>query len=93
MVFSGHYHHKSDDGHVYYLGNPYELTWNDYKDPRGFHLFDLESRELEFIVNPYTLFERIEYSDATSESFDPTIFKDKYVKVVVISKTNQYKFD
>lgn len=93
MVFSGHYHHKSDDGHVYYLGNPYELTWNDYKDPRGFHLFDLKTRELEFIVNPYTLFERFEYSDTTSESFDPTIFKDKYVKIVVITKTNHYKFD
>ena len=94
MVFSGHYHHKSDDGHIYYLGNPYELTWQDYNDPRGFHLFDLESRSLEFIRNPYSLFERYEYDDTKNED-DPlfTNFTDKYVKIVVINKTNLYKFD
>lgn len=63
MVFSGHYHHRSDDGHIYYLGNPYELTWQDFNDPRGFHLFDTATRKLEFITNPYTMFARIEYDD------------------------------
>ena len=67
MVFSGHYHHRSNDGHIYYLGNPYELTWQDFNDPRGFHLFDLQTRELEFIGNPYTMFERVEYDDALAD--------------------------
>ena len=94
MVFSGHYHHRSDDGHVYYLGNPYELTWQDYNDPRGFHIFDLDTRKLEFIHNPYGLFERYEYDDTLNEE-DPIFvnFKDKYVKVVVVNKTDYYKFD
>jgi DNA repair exonuclease SbcCD nuclease subunit len=94
MVFSGHYHHRSDDGHIYYLGNPYELTWQDYKDPRGFHLFDLATRQLEFVQNPYSLFERYEYDDTLNEE-DPLFvnFKDKYVKVVVVNKTDYYKFD
>lgn len=94
MVFSGHYHHKSDDGHVFYLGNPYELTWQDYNDPRGFHLFDLETRKLEFVQNPYSLFYRYEYDD-TLEQEDPLFvnFTDKYVKIVVVNKTNLYKFD
>lgn len=94
MVFSGHYHHRSDDGHIYYLGNPYELTWQDYNDPRGFHIFDLETRKLEFIQNTYSLFERYEYDD-TINAEDPIFanFKDKYVKIVVINKTNLYKFD
>jgi DNA repair exonuclease SbcCD nuclease subunit len=95
MVFSGHYHHKSDDGHVYYLGNPYELTWQDYKDPRGFHLFDFDTRKLEFIHNTYSLFERFEYDDT---SFDPdgidiSFVTDKYVKIIVINKSDFYKFD
>ena len=52
MVFSGHFHHKSDNGTVYYTGNPYQTNWLDYKDPRGFHIFDFDSRELTFIQNP-----------------------------------------
>ena len=95
MVFSGHYHHRSNDGHIYYLGNPYELTWQDFNDPRGFHLFDLQTRELEFIGNPYTMFERVEYDDALA---DPSLqayghLKNKYVKVVVVNKNDLYKFD
>lgn len=95
LVFSGHYHHKSDDGHIYYLGNPYELTWQDYKDPRGFHLFDLDNRELRFIRNPYTMFERIEYNDKEQEpiDLDAIDLKDCFVKLVVVNKTDFYKFD
>jgi DNA repair exonuclease SbcCD nuclease subunit len=95
MVFSGHYHHRSDDGHIYYLGNPYELTWQDFKDTRGFHLFDLERRELEFISNPNTMFERVEYDDREQEplDLDTVDLTSKYVKLVVVNKTDYYKFD
>ena len=95
MVFSGHYHHRSDDGHIYYLGNPYELTWQDFKDTRGFHLFDLERRELEFIPNPNTMFERVEYDDKDCDPIDLDLIdlNGKYVKLVVVNKTDYYKFD
>jgi DNA repair exonuclease SbcCD nuclease subunit len=95
MVFSGHYHHRSDDGHIYYLGNPYELTWQDFNDPRGFHLFDTATRGLSFITNPYTMFARIEYDDKENEpiELDNVDLKDKYVKLVVTNKTDFYKFD
>jgi DNA repair exonuclease SbcCD nuclease subunit len=95
MVFSGHYHHKSDDGHIYYLGNPYELTWQDYNDTRGFHLFDLATRNLEFIGNPYTMFARVEYNDKEVEpiNLDALELKDMYVKLIVVNKTDFYKFD
>jgi DNA repair exonuclease SbcCD nuclease subunit len=95
MVFSGHYHHRSDDGHVYYLGNPYELTWQDHKDPRGFHIFDLETRKLNFIENTYSLFERFEYDDTAwdPDCIDTSFVTDKYVKIIVINKSDFYKFD
>jgi DNA repair exonuclease SbcCD nuclease subunit len=95
MVFSGHYHHKSDDGHIYYLGNPYELTWQDFNDPRGFHLFDVNTRELEFVRNPYTMFSRIEYDDKGKDPIDLDAYdlKDCYVKLIVVNKTDYYKFD
>lgn len=95
LVFSGHYHHRSDDRHIYYLGNPYELTWQDYNDPRGFHLFDLSTRELEFIGNPYRMFERLVYDDKEREpvNLDTLDLKDKFVKLIVANKTDYYKFD
>lgn len=95
MVFSGHYHHRSDDGHIYYLGNPYELTWQDYKDPRGFHIFDLNSHDLEFIQNTYSLFERFEYDDTAfdPDGIDTSFATDKYVKIIVVNKSDYYKFD
>lgn len=94
-VFSGHYHHRSSDGHIYYLGNPYELTWQDYNDPRGFHLFDLKDRQLEFIENPYRMFARIEYDDKDTEPIDIRAYdlKGMFVKLVVVNKTDFYKFD
>jgi len=97
-VFSGHYHHRSSQDNIKYLGNPYELTWQDYNDPRGFHLFDLSTRNLEFIQNPNVMFHRIIYDDKEESiteinNKDLTKFTNTYVKVVVINKTNPYLFD
>ena len=97
-VFSGHYHHRSSQDNIRYLGNPYELTWQDYNDPRGFHLFDLSTRTLEFIENPNVMFHRIIYDDKEESiteinNKDLTKFTNTYVKVVVLNKTNPYLFD
>ena len=59
FTFSGHYHHRSNADGIYYLGNPYELTWQDYNDTRGFHLFDLASRTLEFVPNTNVMFHKV----------------------------------
>jgi DNA repair exonuclease SbcCD nuclease subunit len=95
IVMSGHFHHKSDDGQIYYLGTPYEIYWSDYEDPRGFHIFDTETRELERIVNPYHLFEKVYYDDTTTDytDYDMSKFKDMYVKVIVVNKKDLYQFD
>ena len=98
MAFSGHFHHKSDNGNIYYLGNPYQITWSDYKDPRGFHIFDTKTRELEFIVNPYDMFHKIHYDDEkmTLESIqndDYSIYKNCYVKLIIMNKKNPFWFD
>ena len=97
-VFSGHYHHRSTEGNITYLGNPYELTWNDYDDMRGFHIFDLSTRNLDFIKNDRHMFYRIIYDDIKETVLDITNkdltnYTNTYVKVVVINKTNPYLFD
>ena len=93
-VLSGHYHTRSKQENIEYIGTPYEMTWQDYNDPRGFCIFDTETRELEFIRNPYTIHEKITYDDK-NQDLDASIIdiKDKYVKVAVINKTDLYKFD
>ena len=97
-TFSGHYHHKSNNDDIYYLGNPYELTWQDYNDPRGFHIFDLDTHQLDFIQNPHRMFHRIIYDDKEQtikeiDNMDLKPYTNTYVKVVVINKTNPYLFD
>jgi DNA repair exonuclease SbcCD nuclease subunit len=98
VVFSGHYHHKSSRGNIHYLGNPYELTWQDYDDPRGFHLFDLKTHQLEFIQNPNKMFKKVIYDDKINDiktitGMNLSHLKSSYVKVVVVNKTNPYLFD
>lgn len=97
-VFSGHYHHRSSSDNITYLGNPYELTWQDYNDVRGFHIFHLADRNLEFIPNPNVMFHRIIYNDKEESiteinNKDLSKYTNTYVKVVVLNKTNPYLFD
>lgn len=92
LVFSGHFHHRSSSGNITYLGNPYELTWSDYEDPRGFHIFDTETRELEFIQNPNRMFHKLFFNkDFKIENYDH--LQDTFVKVIVQDRDNQMMFD
>lgn len=98
MVLTGHFHHRSSNGNIHYVGTPYELTWADYDDPKGFHILDIATRELEFIPNPFNMFHKVEYDDAGVSieeviDFDVSAYADSYVKVVATNKTNPFIFD
>ncbi len=92
-VYSGHYHTRSDNGTVYYLGNPYEMFWNDLNDTRGFHIFDTETLEHTPVNNPYKLFYNIYYEDTNYQTFDARQYENKIVKVIVRKKTDSKKFE
>ena len=94
-VWSGHYHHKSKKGNVQYLGNPYQMYWNDYKDARGFHIYDTESDRLKFVANPYEIFEKIFYDDTSVDynKQDVSSYKNKFIKVIVENKTDYHMFE
>ena len=89
-VLSGHFHKKSDDGRIYYLGTQYEMTWSDYKCPKGFHTFDTDTREIERVINPVTMFEKIIYNDKETDylTLDIEKYNKKHVKLFVSNKTN-----
>ena len=92
-VFSGHYHTRSNNGTVFYLGNPYEIFWNDVNDTRGFHIFDTETLEHTPVNNPYKMYCVIYYDDDNYQTFDTREYENKIVKVIVRKKSNTKKFE
>jgi len=92
-VYSGHYHTRSDNGVVYYLGNPYEMFWSDVGDTRGFHIFDTETITHTPVNNPYRLFHNIYYEDTNYQTFDTREYEDKIVRVIVRKKSDTKKFE
>ncbi len=82
-VFSGHFHRKSTQGNITYLGNPYQMYWNDVDETRGFHIWDTETDEIEFIANPTPMFHKIYYDESKSQLFNPNRYKDSYIKIIV----------
>jgi hypothetical protein len=95
LVMSGHYHTKSTKGNINYLGSQMEFFWSDAHDNKYFHVLDTKTRELQAIHNPHTLFQRIYYDDKKADfhEYDLTGLDNKFVKVVVINKSDSFMFD
>ncbi len=98
LTCSGHYHHRSTDNSITYLGSHGQFTWSDYNDSRGFHILDTATRELTFLENPYTMFEKVVYNDSNVTLNDImninfSKFKDTFCKIIVKNKNNPYWFD
>ena len=95
QVFSGHFHHKSKKGNIQYLGNPYQMFWNDYKDERGFHLWNPDTTKLTMVKNPYDIFQKIFYNETTKSHLEFEIDKCKhsFVKVIVEDKKDYQEFE
>ena len=94
-VLSGHFHKKSDDGHIYYLGCPYEIMWSDYNCPKGFHIFDTQTRELTRVPNPLTMFKKFVYNDKGEDYSKKNLseYENKFVKLFISNKTDTDMFD
>jgi len=94
-VWSGHYHHSSKKGNIQYLGNPYQMFWNDYKDRRGFYIYDTESDRLKFVENPYEIFDKIFYDDTRVDYNKQNVsdYKDKFIKIVIENKRDYQMFE
>lgn len=85
-VFSGHFHYMSDDGRICYVSNPFQTNWSDYGLDKGFRILDTDTRELETVKNPYSLYEKIVIGeDPDILAFDYAAYQDKFVKVYVKS--------
>ena len=94
-VISGHFHKKSDDGQIYYLGCPYQIMWSDYNCPKGFHIFDTTTRELTRVPNPLIMFKKFIYDDKKEDytKKDLSDYENTYVKLFISQKTDSDMFD
>lgn len=99
LVLSGHFHLKQNNGNIHYLGTQYELNFGDMNSPKGFHVLDTETRDLEFIKNPNKLFHLIKYDDTSEDGLenilntDFTQYKNGFIKVIVTNKSKPFGFD
>ena len=91
-VFSGHYHMKSKKDNITYLGNPYQLYWNDYGCKRGFHVFDTDTLKTTFYRNPFDIFHKLYYNNGVTLP-DGEELKGAFVKLIVEDKGDYAKFD
>lgn len=89
-VFSGHFHSKSSSKNVKYLGTQYQITFSDVNDMKGFHVFDTQTEELEFIENKNKMFYIIHTEDKYS---DYSFLNEKFVKLMVNKNTQRNRID
>jgi DNA repair exonuclease SbcCD nuclease subunit len=93
-VLTGHFHAKSSQGNIHYLGAQMEFFWNDCGDPKHFHVLDTKTREVTAVRNPLTIYEKIYYDHEKMNKFKDLRYLDnKFVKVVVVNKGSPVKFE
>ncbi len=98
LTLSGHFHVVSKESNIIYVGTPVEQTWNDFEDPKGFHILDTATRGLTYVSNPVKIFHRLVYDDLAQDytywmNMDLSRYRHTYLKVVVVNKTNTHLFD
>ena len=95
MVLTGHFHTKSSRDNIHYLGSQMEFTWADVDDPKYFHVLDTDTREIEPVRNPITIFKKFVYDDETVDynNIDISEFEKKFIKIIVLNKNDLYMFD
>lgn len=93
MTCSGHFHHRSHRGNIHYLGSPYEMSWSDYGNQKGFYIFDTETRNMEFFPNPYSMFHRVTFDGVNDPELDFNSINQKYIKFVIQGAAKQSVID
>ena len=93
LVLSGHYHTYSQQDNIVYTGVPYEMTWQDYNDQKGFYIYDTELNKLDFIKNPYNTFYKFDYDEDVELPNIEVDLENTFVKVNILKKTNNNLFE
>jgi DNA repair exonuclease SbcCD nuclease subunit len=97
QIFTGHFHCRQEQGNIYYLGTQYDITFSDLNETKGFHIYDTDTREIEFISNPHKMFHAVSYNDedgpVEADHFDCEYLRGAYIKLYVEHKEHPYSFE
>ncbi|AUS02033.1 metallo-dependent phosphatase-like protein [Vibrio phage 3.058.O._10N.286.46.B8] len=93
-VVSGHFHTQGVYGNIQYAGTPYETTWADYGEAKGFWTSNTAVDEMVFHRNENPLHIKVSYVEENNmdEVFEQDL-KNKYIKVTVESRENFKKYE
>jgi len=99
-VASGHFHTLSEQKvgrHkgtiVRYLSCPYEMTWSDWNDPKGFHLLDTEDGKYTFYRNPKRLFNKILWTAPEDLQSEVGQYAGTYCRVIRDPRASPERFN
>lgn len=79
---SGHFHNHSE----WYVGCPYQLTWADFMEEKGFVVVDTDTKKWEFVKNRHKLYTKIHYDDSKHDylqEFEPSDVENKIIRIVI----------
>lgn len=106
LVVSGHYHAMQRKGNILYAGVPYEMSWADWNDQKGFWIMDPgkyvnnpdDPTNLQFIQNPHILHHKIFYNEARADfkkwyKWAHSEATGKLTKIIVQYRTNIKQFN
>lgn len=95
-IISGHIHTRNHYKNIYYVGTPYQLTFADFNNKRGFYILDLETDEIKFIENKVSpKFIRIEIDDNLETSLGDIkdICKSNFIEFIFRNSENKLMYN
>jgi len=83
LVLSGHFHIRSTQDNITYIGNPNQTNWGDYGYNRGFAVLDTNTITLDYIDNKNNAYVVLKFADIDIHSFNYDLYTNKIIKVYV----------
>lgn len=98
LVISGHFHTPSKFGNIWYPGNQYDITWNDYGQAKNFLTYNTETNSFTEHLTKERMFHKLYYDDSNEfelKKLQSTLglFENKYIKLIVNERANKLKFE
>jgi hypothetical protein len=68
------------------------LTWSDCNEPKGFHIFDTKTSQLDFIENKTKLYKKVYFNEDEDYMSQIEDIAGKTIKIFVLNKKSENVF-